>query len=442
MVTTKTNEDFYIVPASHAVKAMRDSGFNNAAYAIAELVDNSIQAEADNIEILCQEEYEVVNNKNRLRLKELAIIDNGVGMNELMLRRALQFGNGNRLDDRSGIGRFGMGLPNSSISQARRLEVWTWQNGFKNAFYSYLDIGEIESGRLSTVPTPVKQAPPKIWIERSNTSKKSKSGTLVVWSNLDKCDWKTARSIFNNSEFLIGRVYRHFIGDDKVKIRMANFTSQQSDPSEFDKLAVPNDPLYLVPNKSLPAPWDTEPMFEAYGEPQIISVIKDEKNYEVKITFSVAKKQARDGFNTGDQPHGKHAKNNIGVSIVRSDRELELQTGWCNSYDSRERWWGVEVSFPAALDEIFGVTNNKQHATSLSEISAMGLEQIAEREGFADETELTDNWSDENNPRLLLLRIKQSIENNLLVRSQLRLDRRTDLLVLATKVKLYLLMCA
>ena len=35
-----------IIPAHLAVKAMRDNGYKNAAYAIAELMDNSIQAGA------------------------------------------------------------------------------------------------------------------------------------------------------------------------------------------------------------------------------------------------------------------------------------------------------------------------------------------------------------------------------------------------------------
>ena len=77
-------------------------------------------------------------------------------MNVAELRRALQFGNGGRLNDRSGIGRFGMGLPNSSISQARRVDVWSWQDGKANAIHSYLDVSEIEDGRLQNVQSPVR----------------------------------------------------------------------------------------------------------------------------------------------------------------------------------------------------------------------------------------------------------------------------------------------
>ena len=37
------------VPASLAIQAMRDSGYKNTAYALAELIDNSVQAGASKI---------------------------------------------------------------------------------------------------------------------------------------------------------------------------------------------------------------------------------------------------------------------------------------------------------------------------------------------------------------------------------------------------------
>src|SRR5690554_3859213 len=143
-----------IVPAHLVVKAMRDSGYKNAAYAIAELMDNSIQAEASSVELLCGERVEPLRQRSRSRINEIAVLDNGCGMNAEILQMALQFGNGTRLDDYSGIGRFGMGLPNSSISQARRVDVWSWQNGPESAIHTYIDIDEIQNGELIQVPDP------------------------------------------------------------------------------------------------------------------------------------------------------------------------------------------------------------------------------------------------------------------------------------------------
>lgn len=408
---------FDIVPTHLAITAMRDSGYKNAAYAIAELVDNAIQAKASQVEIICKE-YDVQRNQ-RLRkyVKEIAIIDNGSGMSAETLRKALQFGNGERLQDRSGIGRFGMGLPNSSISQCKHVDVWSWKDGVANAVYSYLDLSEIQAGGLKEIPEPQKKSVPKEWIETSNTIKNSKSGTIVVWRDLDKCEWKTAQAIFRNSEFTIGRIYRKYIHSGKASIRMAGF-NEGTTKVNIDDLVEPNDPMYLMEKTSTPGEWGTKPMFEAYGEPHTLQW----DGHNITITLSIAKKEVREGYNPGATPHGKHASNNIGVSIMRADRELELQTtGWVISYDPVERWWGAEIDFPPALDEIFGVPNNKQGAVALADLAKLDLEQIAQQEGFNNEHELIDTWKDEKNPRLILIKIKQFIESNLAtIRSSLK----------------------
>jgi len=405
---------YSIVPANLAVKAMRDNGYKNAAYAIAELVDNSVQAKATTVEILCEDEERRARVNVTRQVRKIAIVDNGEGMTKDVLQKALQFGNGSRLDDRSGIGRFGMGLPNSSISQARRVEVWTWQKDINKAYYSYLDLDEIEEGQLSEVPEPIQGVDiPAIWKTRSKILSNSKHGTLVLWTELDKCDWKTAKSIFSNSEFVIGRIYRHFLLSNKLKIRMADFFGNRSSIESTDEFIQPNDPLYLMPNSRLPTPWNSEPMFEKHGEPMILQAHKGTDVFSVKITFSIAKKIARSGYNPGAEKHGKHAANNIGVSIVRAERELELQKGWCLGYDPVERWWGVEVNFPPALDEVFGVTNNKQSARSLEEISHLDLDQIAERNGYESARDMQDAWRMDKDERLILVEVKAAIEKNL-----------------------------
>ena len=45
------------------------------------------------------------------------------------LTEALRFGGTTSFNSRKGLGRFGMGLPNASLSQARRVDVYTWQQG-------------------------------------------------------------------------------------------------------------------------------------------------------------------------------------------------------------------------------------------------------------------------------------------------------------------------
>jgi hypothetical protein len=402
---------FDIVPIHLAVKAMRDSGYRNAAYAIAELIDNGIQAKARNIELLCREREELVVARQRRRIHEVAVLDNGTGMSRKVLREALQFGNGQHLNDRGGIGRFGMGLPNSSLSQSRRVDVWTWQKGSSAAIHSYLDLNEIESGSMREVPDPDDAPIPSVWADACKGL--GSSGTLVVWSNLDRCQWRTAQAIIRNSELTIGRIYRRFISRGEVSIRLAAFVDQPSRGFGIDEPAKANDPMYLMKETSCAPPWNSEAMFEAYGSPTEFEVSVGHERHIVRVSFSVAKREARQGHSPGSKDHGKHAGGNVGVSVVRADRELELQAGWNIHYDPVERWWGAEVEIPPALDEVFGVTNDKQSARALADVALVDGEHIALREGYSSVHELEDAWRADNDPRLILLRVKQHIETNL-----------------------------
>ena len=113
-------------------------------------------------------------------------------------------------------------------------------------------------------------------------------------------------------------------------------------------------------------------MFQTWGEEdEVFEIDYDGAKHEVLVRMSWARSETvpEDLTDRGAKPYGKHAAKNVGVSIVREGRELDLDTGWTNSYDPTERWWGVEVEFPSTLDEIFGVTNNKQSATIFSHMA-------------------------------------------------------------------------
>lgn len=401
-----------IVPTHLVVNAMRDNGYKNAAYAIAELMDNSIQSGATIVELLCGERTEQLKQRARSRISEIAVLDNGSGMSATVLQMALQFGNGTRLNDFSGIGRFGMGLPNSSISQARRVEVWTWQNGHEEAIYSYLDIDEIEKSHLKSVPKPIQKKIPDIWKEVGSVF--GMTGTLVVWTNIDRIMWRTASSIIDNSEMIIGRMYRYFLSDDSVTIKLKSFDMNMMPGFKEikERHALPNDPLYLIEKTSCPSPYNDEPMF-TQGEysNNDFKIQFNGKTHVVTVKVAYAKEKARSGHNPGARPHGKHAAKNLGVSIVRAKRELDLDTSWSDPSDPRDRWWGVEINFPPDLDDLFGVTNNKQSARNFSELAKIDLESLLD-EGQTIGS-VKEDLDENEDPRLPLLEVAQYIRKNI-----------------------------
>ncbi|TES13359.1 hypothetical protein [Pseudomonas aeruginosa] len=100
-----------------------------------------------------------------------------------------------------------------------------------------------------------------------------------------------------------------------------------------------------------------------------------------------------------------------------------MNHSFLNSYDSRERWWGIEVEFDPGLDDVFGVTNNKQAATGFMRLS---LEEDAQAESLS-EREYREMLELDRDPRLPMYRISREIEKLLsAMRAQVAKMREGD----------------
>ncbi len=397
---------FPVIPQNLSISAMRSSGYRDTAHALAELIDNSVQSGLENgissqVEIICIEEAQ--EDGARPRIAKIGVIDNAGGMSAEVLRKALQFGNGTRLDKskQTGIGKFGMGLPNSSISQATRVDVWSWQNGL--VLWSYLDVVEIADGHLKEVPEPTPSTVPSEWLNLL-LNPMSASGTLVVWSDLDRVSWKQSTTLLRHVEFMVGRVYRRFIKRNEVRVRLAAYSTARGEySSRWESFVRPNDPLYLMTGTNCPTPYDQVPAFVPYESAHRLSVGFRGGVHEVMIRASMCTPEARAAG--GNSEIGKHAKRNQGISVMRADRELELNKSF-EIVDVRERWWGVEVEFPPALDDLFGVTNNKQAATGFHRLSLDDDAEV-ERMSPADYKRMLEA---ERDPRLPMYYISDEVE--------------------------------
>ena len=277
--------------------------------------------------------------------------------------------------------------------------------------YTYLDVDEIEGGKMFAVPMPSHKPLPDEWRARSNII--DTTGTLVLWKNFDdhRLSWRGAKATLKHTELLIGRMYRKFIDNGQLCIRL--LALREEEPA-FDKRVRVNDPLYLMRDSSTPEPFDKEPMFQSWGEEDAVEQINyggAKHNVVVRMSWAHEKTIPESGTDRGNKPYGKHAAKNIGLSIVREGRELDLDPSWTNSYDPTERWWGIEVEFPSALDEIFGVTNNKQNATVFSGMAQ--FEWRAEAEAGESLSDFCERIESEGDPRALLVPIVNHIRQQI-----------------------------
>ena len=60
------------------LRAFRDSRYQNTAFAVAELIDNSVDADATFVDVLFVEREEMANERAVSRLSEIAVADNGI----------------------------------------------------------------------------------------------------------------------------------------------------------------------------------------------------------------------------------------------------------------------------------------------------------------------------------------------------------------------------
>ena len=197
------------------IESERDRGFKNTAYAVAELIDNSIQAgfrkklKHNNVNLIIVTENLPIDGRNLERITQIIIADEAEGMDEDTLGIALSKGESiNKSEKGHGkMGRYGFGLYMSSISQCKRTEIYSWQNN--NFLKSWLDIDEIlESKDENSEYVPVEKIDDLPEHLKKIIGKKfNENGTIVTWTKLDKAKWKTAEGLFKNLENEIGSMY-------------------------------------------------------------------------------------------------------------------------------------------------------------------------------------------------------------------------------------------
>lgn len=329
--------------AANFIRAVRESGYVSLSTALAELIDNSLQANATAINIS-------IVRPTSGDSPEITVVDNGVGMNRRELQACLQFGGTPRFDDRQSFGRFGMGLPAASLSQSRHIEVVAWQETGK-AMKVTLDVDEIVAG-----------APARLQTRRSTHVGDTTSGCAVVWRQCDRIEYQRLAWLERALHRDLGRVYRRFLGAGlKLSINRSRVK--------------PRDPLLLH-----------DPV-----DGHTASLVFEPQRYElatamggtsfVDVRFSML------------PVHAWHHLDNLtkrradivgggGVSILRAGREIAF--GWHlmggKRRENYDDWWRCEIEFGPALDEHFGITINKQGirpSTQLKEALEPELEAVA-----------------------------------------------------------------
>lgn len=160
------------------MNSLRSIGYSFKT-AVADIIDNSISADAKNIWI----DFPSYSSDNLY----ITILDDAIGMDDAALFNAMKYGSERDEYGEKDLGRFGVGLKSASLSQCRTLTVMSKFNGDIHAYRWDLDevlrSKEWECLRLDFDEI---QACPNY--EKLNSLVQ---GTMVVWQNFDIADQKS-----------------------------------------------------------------------------------------------------------------------------------------------------------------------------------------------------------------------------------------------------------
>jgi Histidine kinase-, DNA gyrase B-, and HSP90-like ATPase len=346
------------------VRGMRDIGYKGTAFALAELVDNAIQASATHIDILFGFDG------GKTKPKKIAVVDNGHGMDPKMVRASLIWGAGTRMSNSEGFGKYGYGLPSASVSQSLRVSVYSKPPG-GDWHRCYLDIEEIKEGLWTKgnrieVPEVEKLDPPDFVIDQLGKSNRwpLEHGTVVVWDELDqgRIDYRQRSALRARLLTQLGVIYRNYL----------NATPMMIDGVDVE----PCDPLFLTEGFRY---YDLDDDRAIELDPATVEV-KDKETREVigrmRVRFArmpatfFRKPDAKDT----NKPNSKTDMNerleiadaNNGIIFLRAGRQIDVVRPPRNvlgGIANVDRFWAIEVDFDPSLDDLFWITTAKQQVT-------------------------------------------------------------------------------
>lgn len=169
----------------YLIKSIAEQGYSLES-SLADLMDNSISANADKIEVLIKMEQEPFT---------LFISDNGNGMDEETLRKSMQFPSNSPEKERSvaDLGRFGLGMKTASFSQTRCFTVLSRKKGTKTFSGRTWDVNHLKQvGKWRLIVntdeeiTKLVQQYHALSEAHLNRFENFDPNTIVVWNGLYK----------------------------------------------------------------------------------------------------------------------------------------------------------------------------------------------------------------------------------------------------------------
>ncbi len=310
------------------ISALQHIGYDDVS-AIADIVDNSIDANATKIKIFIDRDE---NGKI-----QITIVDNGSGMDRETLDEALKLGSNTIHDDITDLGKFGMGLSAAGLALANQTIVFTKTCKSKNILKSITDVEII---RKMNQFVKILEETNECEKEYFNKMVQNDSGTIIILKNCEGIKLNTASTLKQKIVKNMARVFRNFMS--KIDFYVNDVKIEPDDPLRLKvkegelKGTLFSEDDYLVKWKNIRGE-------EKKGIVHIKLVSLPE------CDINIARKL---GINMSNQ----------GFSVLRNNREIAI--GFLPKWEGLVRdphlnRFRGEISFSSDMDDAMGVNFRK-----------------------------------------------------------------------------------
>jgi len=354
-----------IIPnPSRLIEGLRDTGYSFNT-AIADIVDNSIVAEARNIYI----EVELLADREL----NLRIIDDGYGMSEDSLMNAMKYGSKPKENAKS-LSKFGLGLKTGSTAFCRRLSVVSRENRDSQVYKATWDLDFVAEKQDWVV---IISDPSKEDIDKLDEITDKGSGTLVKWSKIDRLIKKYANPAGRDAQ----KALQKYVDDlvDHLSMVFQRFLNHNDQRARDINIFVNNTQVEH---------WD--PFCEHLPDTKIVG----EKDVKVDINGNSASFKIRsfiiprkEEFNDPEElKKAKIITNNQGIYVYREER-LICGPDWLGlfSREPHQNLMRVEFSFNYDLDVAFNIDIKKSKISLNAELYKWLDEFLTPQRRAADE---------------------------------------------------------
>ncbi len=329
-------------------------------HAIADLVDNSVDAKARNVLIRF--------NHDGRAVKSVAVIDDGIGMTAPELDIAMSFGARAGKDD-TDLGKYGMGLKSASFSQCDVLTVITAANGGIEGRRWVA-----EKAKADWLCEILRSTAAASYLQNNADRFDIIShGTLVEWNRLDALSHsmqppeQMIDSRFRQLSNHLGLIFHRFLEAGTLRIRMDAVDLVGGGRGYAQDV----EPLNPFPPVTGMRGYPREFTFMLRGGPRL------------SFRGHIWRRDAGDaGFKLGG---GRLAKRQ-GIYVYRNDRIIQAG-GWNglrNDAEVHTSLARVEFDLPSSLDAIFKPTVQKSAVSMPEELLKALQEAKSGSKSFAD----------------------------------------------------------